>query len=534
MFQENPDGNREYKLKLLDPPDERIQELVSQMRFRCHEGNGECFYNLGVKDDGTLYGISQEDYEKTIDHLNKIAEKNNYSTSVINQFVVRHEPKELKVYEILIREKNDNNYIDIKVCVAGNVDSSKSTTIACLISGQLDNGRGLRRLSVFNYLHEMKTGRTSSISHEIMGFDYKGNVVNYENVNKMSWNDIVQRSSKIISFDLAGHEKYLKTTIMGLTSSLPNICMILIGANSGISKITKEHIFLCITLKIPFIFVISKIDLVNDRQNILDETISGINVLLKHPSVRRIPIHIKNNEDLLLCAKNVYSNSITPIFQTSNVTGEGLPILRSFFNLVSEKDVEHSNNNNVEYFIDNIFSVKGVGIVIGGHLLSGSIKTQDTLFIGPTDEGKFETIIVKSIHAKKVNVQKVKSGGYVCLAFKKLDKKLIRKGIVLLSSVSQQLSVRIFTAKIDVLKTHATTIKIGYEPLFCCNSIRQTARIIEIIEKKNLRNSEDMNILRTNDSAIVKLQLKYRPEYIKAQSRFILCEGNVKIVGEIL
>ena len=105
MFQENPDGNREYKLKLLDPPDERIQELVSQMRFRCHEGNGECFYNLGVKDDGTLYGISQEDYEKTIDHLNKIAEKNNYSTSVINQFVVRHEPKELKVYEILIREK---------------------------------------------------------------------------------------------------------------------------------------------------------------------------------------------------------------------------------------------------------------------------------------------------------------------------------------------------------------------------------------------------------------------------------------------
>ena len=178
--------------------------------------------------------------------------------------------------------------------------------------------------------------------------------------------------------------------------------------------------------------------------------------------------------------------------------------------------------------------MKGVGIVIGGHLLSGSIKTQDTLFIGPTDEGKFETIIVKSIHAKKVNVQKVKSGGYVCLAFKKLDKKLIRKGIVLLSSVSQQLSVRIFTAKIDVLKTHATTIKIGYEPLFCCNSIRQTARIIEIIEKKNLRNSEDMNILRTNDSAIVKLQLKYRPEYIKAQSRFILCEGNVKIVGEIL
>ena len=533
MLKENDEGNIEYKLMIIDKTDERIQELITQMRYRCE--NGECFYNLGVMDDGTLMGITEEEYEKTIDSLNMIADKNNYSVKIINKTLVCKKSNR-HIYEVLIRERNESKYIDIKVCVAGNVDSSKSTTIGCLVTGQLDNGRGLTRLSVFNYVHEMKSGRTSSISHEIMGFDHKGNVVNYQGVNKMSWTDIVTRSSKIISFfDLAGHEKYAKTTITGLTSSLPNICMILISANSGIMKMTKEHIFLCITLKIPFIFVISKIDLCKERVNVLDETMKGVNHLLKHPSVRRLPIHVKNNEDIILSARNIYSNSITPVFQTSNVTGEGLDDLRMFLNIISERPKIDSVTT-VEYFVDNIFSVKGVGIVLGGHLLNGIVKVGDSLSIGPTDDGRYEAVIVKSIHSKKVNTQSVSSGGYVCLAFKKLDRKIVRKGLVLLSITSEQVAARKFSAKIDVMRSHSTTIKEGYEPLFCCNAIRQTTQILEIKDKKNARNSSEVDdkILRTNDSAILTLWFKYRPEYIKTGNRFILCEGNMKMVGEIL
>jgi GTPase len=39
---------------------------------------------------------------------------------------------------------------------------------------------------------------------------------------------------------------------------------------------------------------------------------------------------------------------------------------------------------------------------------------------------------------------------------------------------------------------------------------------------------------RTNDSANVKLKFKYHPEYLKTGSRFIMCEGHLKIVGVIL
>lgn len=40
--------------------------------------------------------------------------------------------------------------------------------------------------------------------------------------------------------DLCGHERYLKTTIFGLTGMLPDYGLVVIGANMGISRMTKE------------------------------------------------------------------------------------------------------------------------------------------------------------------------------------------------------------------------------------------------------------------------------------------------------
>lgn len=65
---------------------------------------------------------------------------------------------------------------DIRVAMLGNVDSGKSTLSAILTSapGTLDDGRGQARKKVFNFNHEASNGRTSSIAHEIMGFESTG------------------------------------------------------------------------------------------------------------------------------------------------------------------------------------------------------------------------------------------------------------------------------------------------------------------------------------------------------------------------
>ena len=53
--------------------------------------------------------------------------------------------------------------------------------------------------------------------------------------------------AKVISFtDLAGHERYLRTTVFGMLSSEPNYCLLMVAANNGLvgmSKYVHQWIF---------------------------------------------------------------------------------------------------------------------------------------------------------------------------------------------------------------------------------------------------------------------------------------------------
>jgi GTPase len=539
MNKESEDGNIEYKLSILNKSDSRIEELATQMSFRLEEGGGECIYVLGVGDDGTLHGISDTDYSDSLDNLNKIIHKCN---SIIVNTSKRQLENNHSIYEILIRENNINNYIEIKIAIAGNVDSGKSSLIGVLVNGKNDNGRGSARLSVFNYIHEVKSGRTSSIAHHILGFDNTGNIINYDDVRSNDWTDIVKRSSKVISFfDLAGHEKYLKTTIAGLSSSIPDMCFITVGANMGITRMTKEHIFLCVMLNIPFVFIITKIDICKNRQNILDETITNIKKTLKMPGVRKLTYRIRTKDDILLCTKSNNTNSVVPLFFISNVTGEGIDNLKYFLNIIHKrKDNINNHSKSVEYHIDTIFYVTGVGTVVGGHLKHGSITVGDKLYLGPNNNSsEYEQFQVKSIHSKKTLVNTVKSSGYACICLRKAQRKNIRKGQVLLSHKEQLKTIREFEAKVTVLKTHSTSIKKGYEPVLHVSTIRQTAKVLDIydvIKSKNNPNiKEDDNkiVLRTGDKATIRFRFKYRPEYICKDYKILLAEGKVKIVGVV-
>ena len=74
-------------------------------------------------------------------------------------------------------------------------------------------------------------------SREIIGFDSDGNIVNQKaTVDLTVSREICRRSSKIITFiDLAGHEKYQKTTVFGLTSRTPDFAALVISAAVGIT-----------------------------------------------------------------------------------------------------------------------------------------------------------------------------------------------------------------------------------------------------------------------------------------------------------
>ena len=101
----------------------------------------------------------------------------------------------------------------------------------------------------------METGRTSSVSQQIMGFTSTGKVTNHKDIDldrSLSWGEIVKEAAKVVTFfDLAGHEKYLKTTVAGMIGPSPDYCMLMLGANMGVQRMTKEHLGLAVNLALP-------------------------------------------------------------------------------------------------------------------------------------------------------------------------------------------------------------------------------------------------------------------------------------------
>ena len=59
--------------------------------------------------------------------------------------------------------------------------------------------------------------------------------------------------------DLAGHERYLKTTLYGLTSGAPSCVILVIGANAGVIGMSKEHLAVALALSVPIVVCITKV-----------------------------------------------------------------------------------------------------------------------------------------------------------------------------------------------------------------------------------------------------------------------------------
>ena len=86
-------------------------------------------------------------------------------------------------------------------------------------------------MNLFRHLHEVQSGRTSSISLDFLGFDSTGKVLNYA---EHTIEQICDQSTKLVTLiDLAGHQKYMKTTCFGLTGYHPHCIMLCVAANMG-------------------------------------------------------------------------------------------------------------------------------------------------------------------------------------------------------------------------------------------------------------------------------------------------------------
>ncbi|KAL0993172.1 hypothetical protein UPYG_G00104240 [Umbra pygmaea] len=507
------------KLALVSPNGEQYDALLRQLRERMDEGCGETIYVVGMGSDGGDYGLDDGDLEASVATVQSLCEQTD------SDLILLRDRMEAggQVRDYLIRRRvGEQDFLEVRVAVVGNVDAGKSTLLGVLTHGELDNGRGFARQKLFRHKHEMESGRTSSVGNDILGFDHQGQVVNKPDSHggSLDWTKICEKSSKVITFiDLAGHEKYLKTTVFGMTGHLPDFCMLMVGSNAGIVGMTKEHLGLALALNVPVFVVVTKIDMC--PANILQETLKLLQRLLKSPGCRKIPVLVQNKDHVIVTASNFSSERMCPIFQISNVTGENMDLLKMFLNLLSSK-TSFREDEPAEFQIDDTYSVPGVGTVVSGTTLRGLIRLNDTMLLGPDPVGSFLPIAVKSIHRKRMPVKEVRGGQTASFALKKIKRSSIRKGMVMVSPKLNPQASWEFMAEILVLH-HPTTISPRYQAMVHCGSIRQTATILTM----------NRDCLRTGDKASVHFRFIKTPEYLHADQRLVFREGRTKAVGTI-
>ncbi|KAK4187173.1 P-loop containing nucleoside triphosphate hydrolase protein [Podospora australis] len=506
-----------------------LQKLAEAIQERLLEGHGETVFDLGFENNGDSMKLTREEWDVAFGRLVEAARRLRADCQLLLTKNVGGEldgtPTKDKDCsgKVVIRQApaTVEDVIETRIAVVGNVDAGKSSMLGVLVKGDLDDGRGKARVNLFRHKHEIETGRTSSVGMEIMGFDTKGHVVVSDTPGrKLSWEEIGKRSAKVITFtDLAGHERYLRTTVFGLLSSSPNYCLLMVAANNGLIGMSKEHLGIALALNVPVMVVITKIDICPPQ--ILEQTITQITRILKSPGARKIPIFIKNHEECINTATQFVSQRICPIFQVSNVTGENLDLVRSFLNIIPHHG-RYDADAPFEFHVNDTFSVPHVGTVVSGIVKSGVIHAGDEVQIGPDSLGRFTQTSIRSIERKRIGVPVASAGQSASFALRRVRRKDVRKGMVVLPKAdgNPPKSYREFVAEVLIL-SHATTIKTKYQAMLHVGPVSQTCAIIDV----------DRPFIRTGDRATVAFRFVQRPEYLAPGDRLLFREGRTKGLG---
>eukprot|EP01036_Dinobryon_divergens_P026764 gene26764-35450_t len=383
LCREKEEGNREYKFKLTGLTDEQRNHRITQLNWRLNEGNDSAVYLIGVEDNGNQLGISDEELKESLRNLKYMADQVGCEMIVKQLFA----GEQGVTAEIHMRRKTrlTVDTCQLNIATAGDLEAGKSTLIGVLCTGKLDNGKGLARTQVFRHNHEIETGRTSCISHHLLHFDDNGQVLNSESstgclgkgarLRALSDLELADESCRAVAMiDLAGHSKYLKTTLNGLVGRKLDYCMACIALINPpqqvpyqLDSMTIEHINISLYMDVPIFFAITKVDL------LIPPAVRGAPappspaINKDHPRVRDIITAISNffvEEAALSNSQYDYScvvveshtqlvdvlmrmadtrrfgplaadnadgklERVIPIFLVSSVTGFGLDLLRS-------------------------------------------------------------------------------------------------------------------------------------------------------------------------------------------------------------
>lgn len=498
--------------------------------------------------------------------------------------------------------------------VVGNVDAGKSSLIGTLTTGLLDDGRGSARLTVAKHAHEVKSGRTSDISTRILRFpngktaslvDLCGHQKYFTTTatgiagHMPDYAIVVASPSRGICEMTQQHFKMLMSYNIPVLSVITHIDM----AQENSCKILDRDIAnLCKTYKRTCEFMNDynkyhaynrgkdlakkydlmtrteteefdeKVESVIKKNSLTQDQIKDLNEYLNFDAIKLTAIGHINQGLKMAGGKQTY----IPIIYVSNVDGYCLDVVKQSMMTIEPRDLwsrDENANSIVKFFrntlklptlgleqthvgstfyIDNAYTVKGVGLVVSGIDRGDKITVNDDLYIGPMNK-IFSKIKIRSIHNdNREPVESLANHHRGCIAIKGLKedikKNQIARGMVLISN--QEMIKHVcyrFNAAVTIFGGLSATLRTGYSPVIHAGTIRQTAKLILPDDEMTLEDEAKITSMSKRDrkncaqkkirsGAVEKVTFKFkiRPEYLEPGTVFVFRSGDIHGVGCVI
>lgn len=286
--------------------------------------------------------------------------------------------------------------------------------------------------------------------------------------------------------DVPGHKDFIKTMVAGVHGI--DMAMLVIAADSGIMPQTREHLNILAMLGIKhMLIVINKSDLVDADM-----------------------LEMAKLEAMDFVEGTIYENA--PIVAVSALHGQGMDELKQSLKEIAATITVRSNRQAFRMYIDRIFNIRGIGIVLTGSVLDGKTAVGKELFLLP---GKHPNIKVKGIERHGKAVQEVSAGDRAAINLSGIKLEALEKGMLLTDQWMKE------TSMIDARLTlfdGKTRIGLWSHHHFHTGTFSRLARV-------HLLDSDEIN---GGGSALVQIHLE-KPSLLMPGDRFVLRNTSGKI-----
>ncbi|MBS7288095.1 MAG: 50S ribosome-binding GTPase [Candidatus Freyarchaeota archaeon] len=532
---EGPSVEFKRRLTREDLDADKRQKVLARLRLMTSEGEGTLV--VGVDDirgeRWEVYGLREGEVKSSDRAVRELCREAGVK---LRERKVYKTERGLVVKYVLEREEVDVGEV-ISLSFAGRVNAGKSTLIGVLLGGKLDDGRGGARAYLLKHPQELRKGQTADLHYAFIGFDGRGEVIEYEDpLSKEERARVLDEAKRIVTLvDAPGHAEYLKSMIRSILGSDSQYGVILIPAGdeyklivaeeskrgvARLDEITREHMLLMASRDTPFIVVISKID--SATPEALEKVRSVVRRTVKE--IGRVPFWVREKEDVDVVKKEVTHKVLVPVVEVSCITGDGLDVFKKLLSTLPVTVPDELAYKPALAYIDKVYRrLRGTNVVVTGTVKQGVFKPEQNVKVGPDANGGFRRGWIASVEVFCERVSRVKPGEMFGFDIKKIDPDVVRRGQVVADVDMKLEACREFWAKIVVTR-HPTKITRGYSPVLHCNTISQTVVFEEI-------NGKDYLVV--GDYGEVRLRLKYRPEYITVGNRIVTREGTTRTIGRV-